>query len=168
MPFDATVLKAAWVGLGGNLGDVPATFASALALLAAEPGLEVRGLSPNFRTAPWGIENQPAFINAVVALGTALSPDALLDVLQRIERAHGRDRAAETRWGPRTLDLDLLAVEGVVRDDPALTLPHPRIAERAFVLVPWAALSPELELPGLGRIADLRDSVDCSGVEGLP
>jgi 2-amino-4-hydroxy-6-hydroxymethyldihydropteridine diphosphokinase len=88
--------------------------------------------------------------------------------LQGIERRHGRDRAHERRWGPRTLDLDLLAIEGVTLDTPALQLPHPRLAERAFVLVPWAEIAPALALPGLGAVADLRDALDCTGIEAIP
>lgn len=160
--------RRAWIGLGGNLGDVPATFDRALAALAATPGLRVIASSRRYRTPAWGITDQPDFINAVVAIESTLPPDALLERLHAVEREHGRDRANETRWGPRTLDLDLLAVEGVSSASPALTLPHPRLAERAFVLVPWAEIAPGLDLPGIGRIAALRDGVDCSGIEAIP
>lgn len=160
--------RRAWVGLGGNVGDVAAAFVSALGQLDALPGIAVEACSPRYRTPAWGLEDQPAFLNAVARLRTTLAPVDLLAALQAVERAHGRERARETRWGPRTLDLDLLAVEGVVLDSPDLVLPHPRLAERAFVLVPWAALEPDLLLPGLGRVAQLRDALDCSGIEAIP
>ena len=158
----------AWVGLGGNVGDVARTFDAALGALGATPGIAGVVASRRFRTRAWGMSDQPDFVNAVAGLETTLEPFALLAVLQRLERDHGRNRANEQRWGPRTLDLDLLAVEGITLDAPELQLPHPRLAERAFVLVPWAELAPWLELPGLGRIADLRDALDRSGVEAIP
>ena len=161
-------VRPAWIGLGGNVGDVAAAFDSALARLDAAPGLRVVRVSRRYRTPAWGNTAQPDFINAVAELATTLAPHALLGTLQATEREHGRDRDVETRWGPRTLDLDLLAMDGVMLADAALTLPHPRLAERAFVLVPWAEIAPDLELPGLGRIAALRDALDCSGIEAIP
>jgi 2-amino-4-hydroxy-6-hydroxymethyldihydropteridine diphosphokinase len=161
-------LTRCWIGLGGNVGDVGAAFDAALAHLDALPGLRLIAQSRRWRTPAWGVTDQPDFINAVAEFHTALEPLALLDALQAVERAHGRDRAKEQRWGPRTLDLDLLAVEGVVLDSPGLVLPHPRLAERAFVLVPWAELAPGLHLPGLGRVAALRDALDTSGIEAIP
>ena len=160
--------RRAWIGLGGNVGDVGAAFDSALTMLTAVPGLRVVHASRRYRTPAWGNTAQPDFINAVAELATSLAPLELLAALQMTERAHGRDRAIETRWGPRTLDLDLLAVEGVVLDDVALTLPHPRIAERAFVLVPWAEIAADLDVPGLGRVADLAGLLDRSGIEAIP
>jgi 2-amino-4-hydroxy-6-hydroxymethyldihydropteridine diphosphokinase len=159
---------AAWLGLGGNVGDVTATFDAALRMIDGLDGVRLVQRSRLFRTPAWGNTDQPDFINAVAELRTTLPPLALLEALQGIERAHGRDRASEQRWGPRTLDLDLLAVDGVTLDTPALQLPHPRLAERAFVLVPWAEIAPDLALPGLGRIADLRDALDRSGIEAIP
>lgn len=160
--------RRAWVGLGGNVGDVARAFDEALTSLAATPGIEGLRCSTRYRTPAWGITGQPPFINAVVAFDTGLSPDVLLGRLQGIEQQHGRDRSKETRWGPRTLDLDLLAIDGVEHDSPALQLPHPRIVERAFVLLPWAELAPDWVLPGHGRIAALRDALDCSGIEAIP
>ena len=160
--------RLAWVGLGGNVGDVSACFASALARLAATQGVDVVRVSRRYRTPAWGVTDQPDFINAVAELATTLAPLALLDVLQATERAHGRDRAREQRWGPRTLDLDLLAMEGEVLDTPALQLPHPRAVERAFVLVPWSEIAPGLDLPGLGRVDALAAALDRSGIEALP
>lgn len=161
-------VRRAWLGLGGNVGAVSASFASALAALDASGVVRVVHVSRHYRTLAWGLTDQPDFINAVAELETALDPLELLAALQAIERTHGRDRDHEQRWGPRTLDLDLLAMEGVRLDTAALQLPHPRAAERAFVLVPWAEIAPEFVLPGLGRIADLRDALDRSGVEAIP
>ena len=160
--------RRAWVGLGGNVGEVSACFASALAMLAATAGVDVVRVSRCYRTPAWGVTDQPDFINAVAEFATTLAPLALLAALQATERAHGRDRAREQRWGPRTLDLDLLAMEGVVLDTPSLQLPHPRAAERAFVLVPWAEIAPGLDVPGVGRIDALAAALDRSGVEAIP
>ncbi|MFN7520002.1 MAG: 2-amino-4-hydroxy-6-hydroxymethyldihydropteridine diphosphokinase [Lysobacteraceae bacterium] len=160
--------RRAWVGLGGNLGDVDAAFASAIAGLRAAPGIEVIAVSRRYRTAAWGVTDQPPFLNAVVALDTTLEPVELLDALLALERAAGRDRSRETRWGPRPLDLDLLAVDGMVFHTPRLVLPHPRAHERAFVIVPWADLAPDLELGRHGRLDALRDALDRSGVEAIP
>ena len=160
--------RRAWVGLGGNVGDVSACFSSALAMLGAADGIDVVRVSRRYRTPAWGVTDQADFINAVAELATTLPPLDVLAALQATERAHGRDRAREQRWGPRTLDLDLLAMEGVVLDTPALQLPHPRFAERAFVLVPWAEIAPELDVPGVGCIADLAAALDRSGIEAIP
>jgi 2-amino-4-hydroxy-6-hydroxymethyldihydropteridine diphosphokinase len=111
--------------------------------------------------------DQPPFLNAAVRLDTGLPPLELLDALLGIECAAGRVREGE-RWGPRTLDLDLLHVEGERSDDPRLILPHPRIAERAFVLLPLNDLAPALEIPGQGRVAELLSALDHSGCEALP
>lgn len=157
-----------WIGLGGNVGEVALAFDSALAMLDARPGLRLVAASRRYRTPAWGFEAQPDFINAVAAFETTLEPLALLDALQSVERAHGRDRAKEQRWGPRTLDLDLLDVDGVTMTSAELVLPHPRLAERAFVLVPWAELAPDFVIPGLGCISALRDSLDRSGIEAVP
>jgi 2-amino-4-hydroxy-6-hydroxymethyldihydropteridine diphosphokinase len=160
--------RRAWVGLGGNVGDVSACFASAMGMLEASDGVEVVRVSRRYRTPAWGVTDQPDFINAVAELATTLPPLELLALLQATERAHGRDRAREQRWGPRTLDLDLLAMDGVVLDTPALQLPHPRFPERAFVLVPWAEIAPDLVLPGFIRLAAMADSLDRSGIEAIP
>jgi 2-amino-4-hydroxy-6-hydroxymethyldihydropteridine diphosphokinase len=137
-------------------------------MLGAADGVDVVRVSRRYRTPAWGVTDQADFINAVAELATTLSPLDVLAALQATERAHGRDRAREQRWGPRTLDLDLLAMEGVLIDTPALQLPHPRFAERAFVLVPWAEIAPELDVPGVGCIADLAAALDRSGIEAIP
>lgn len=142
------------IGIGGNLGDVPAQAARARTLLAGE-GVAVEAEAPWLATAPVGGPPQPDFRNSAWIVATTLGPHALLDVLRRAETACGRTR--EVRWGPRTLDLDLLLAEdGTVVDSPILTLPHPRLHERAFVLLPLAAIAPEWRYPRLGRsIAEL-------------
>ena len=160
--------RRAWVGLGGNVGDVAAAFDVAIAALRATPGIEVEAVSRRYRTAAWGVTDQPPFLNAVAAIRTELRPEALLDRLLAIERSAGRDRDRETRWGPRPLDLDLLAVDGVVLETPKLVLPHPRAHERAFVVVPWAELAPGFVLAGHGRLDTLRDALDRSGIEAIP
>lgn len=152
----------AFIALGGNLGDTHATLRKALDALDALPRTRLVAHSRFYRTPPWGLHEQPAFLNAAAELDTGLAPHALLDVLLEIERGAGRVRDGE-RWGPRTLDLDLLYMGGVVLDDERLTLPHPRIAERAFVLLPLADLAPDLELPGQGRVDALLAAVDASG-----
>ena len=135
----------AYVGFGANLGDPAAALRSAVAELGREAGF-VSAVSPVYRSAPVGVTGQPPFLNAVAALDTALPPDRLLDVLLAIETAYGRVR--DVRWGPRTLDLDLIWYDGVVRDGPRLTLPHPRAHEREFVLRPLCDIAPELALNG--------------------
>jgi 2-amino-4-hydroxy-6-hydroxymethyldihydropteridine diphosphokinase len=156
----------AYVALGSNLGDSQRTLSRAIDALGSLPSTAITARSRLYRTAPWGMHEQPDFINAVVRLHTALSPHQLLDALLMIEAAAGRVRDGE-RWGPRTLDLDLLHMDGVVLDDPALTLPHPRIRERAFVLAPLADVAPQLELPGQGRVAELLQRVDSAGCIAL-
>ena len=143
----------AYVGLGGNLGDVAATIRAACIELGSMDGIRVVACSPLYCTPAWGGIEQPDFINAVVALDTALDPPALLAGLLRIERLHGRDRSRETRWGPRTLDLDLLLHGGGPWHSPGLDVPHPRIAERAFVLVPLLDVAPGIVIPGVGSAA---------------
>jgi 2-amino-4-hydroxy-6-hydroxymethyldihydropteridine diphosphokinase len=136
-----------------------AVLGSALAELGSLPGSRLLRHSRFYRSAPWGNTAQPPFVNAVAELATTLPPRALLDALLAIERAHGRRRDG-TRWGPRTLDLDLLLHgAGVVREE-GLTLPHPFLGERAFVLVPLAELEPALAIPGVGSVAALLARLD--------
>ncbi|OZB60853.1 MAG: 2-amino-4-hydroxy-6-hydroxymethyldihydropteridine diphosphokinase [Lysobacterales bacterium 13-68-4] len=156
----------AYVALGSNLGDSRATFAGAIEALGALPGSRLTGRSRIYRTPPWGRTDQPDFLNAVVRLHTSLAPHVLLDALMAIERRFGRMRDGE-RWGPRTLDLDLLHMDSTALDDSRLTLPHPRVAERAFVLLPLADLAPDLVLPGQGRVGDLLQLVDAGGCEPI-
>jgi len=160
-------VTAAYVALGSNLGDSRRYLGEAIEAMARLPSTRVTARSRLYRTPPWGMLEQPPFLNAAVRLDTGLAAGELLDALLAIERAAGRTREGE-RWGPRTLDLDLLHMEGVRMADARLTLPHPRIAERAFVLLPLADLAPELDLPGQGKVAELLAALDHSGCEALP
>jgi 2-amino-4-hydroxy-6-hydroxymethyldihydropteridine diphosphokinase len=138
----------AYVGLGANLGDREASIRRAAELIGA------RRLSPIYETEPWGIVDQPDFMNAVAEVDTELGPRELLDRLIEVERELGRVRDGK-RWGPRTIDLDLLVFGAETSDTAALQLPHPRMHERLFVLVPLADLAPDLVVPGRGTVADL-------------
>lgn len=157
----------AYIALGSNLGNARGHVLGAFDALARLPGTQLLAHSPLYLTPPWGMLEQPPFVNAVARIGTTLSPHALLDALLAIERAAGRVRDGE-RWGPRTLDLDILHMDGVALDDDRLSLPHPRIRDRAFVLLPLNDLAPQLELPGQGRVADLLAALDTAGLERLP
>jgi len=148
----------AYVGLGANLGPREVTLLRAVDLLAAVDGVEVVAVSQLRETDPVGIVDQPPFLNGAVAIDTSLAPRALLDVLLETERALGRVRAE--RWGPRTIDLDLLVYGDQIVDEPGLRVPHPRLAERRFVLEPLADLDPALEIPGLGSVAATRAALD--------
>lgn len=143
----------AYVALGSNLGDSVKTIENAIAAMAALRGSLFKGVSSLYRTAPVGITHQPDFINAVVTLDTRLPPRDLLTELFALEARFGRQRSVKN--APRTLDLDLLLHGDTVQNDPELTLPHPRMHERAFVLAPLAELAPDLVIPNRGRIADL-------------
>jgi 2-amino-4-hydroxy-6-hydroxymethyldihydropteridine diphosphokinase len=149
----------AYVGLGANLGPKEVTILRAVDLLGATPGIEVLELSRLRETDPVGVTEQPQFLNGAVALETTLSPRELLDVLLRIERELGRVREGE-RWGPRTIDLDLLVYGDETVDEPGLRIPHPRLHERRFALEPLAELEPELDVPGLGRVSEALSRLD--------
>jgi 2-amino-4-hydroxy-6-hydroxymethyldihydropteridine diphosphokinase len=155
----------AWIGLGSNLDDPPARLREALDRVAETPAVALVRCSPLYRSPPWGPIAQPEFVNAVAELDTGLAPEALLQALLGIELAMGRER--RERWGPRRIDLDLLHMEGCAHCSQALQLPHPRLAERAFVLRPWLDLQPRIVLPGLGALADLAKKVDCSNLQPL-
>ena len=154
----------AFIALGSNLGDPRQQVLDAMDALQGLRDSRVLQRSRLYRTPPWGVLDQPDFINAVVAIDTGLSPHALLDALHAIEQQAGRVRLE--RNGPRTLDLDLLYMDGVHIDDARLTVPHPRIAERAFVLLPLADVAPELQLPA-GTVAELLARVDIHGCVAL-
>jgi 2-amino-4-hydroxy-6-hydroxymethyldihydropteridine diphosphokinase len=145
----------AYVGLGSNLGDREATIRRAVELLGERPGVEVVAVSTLRETDPVGYEDQPRFVNGAVALEVGLSARALLDELLEVERELGRDRSRERRWGPRTIDLDLLLYGEETVDEPGLTVPHPRLAERQFVLEPLSELDPDLALPDGRAVRDL-------------
>jgi 2-amino-4-hydroxy-6-hydroxymethyldihydropteridine diphosphokinase len=147
--------RRAVVSLGSNLGNRLETLQGAVDALADTPGLRVKAVSPVYETTPWGVEpgSQPDYLNAVVLIKTTLPPSSLLERAHAIEEAFFRVRSA--RYGPRTIDVDIVAYQDVVSADPVLTLPHPRAHERAFVLVPWHDVDPGAELPGRGPVADL-------------
>lgn len=145
----------AYVGLGSNLGEREATLWKALEGLGATEGIEVVAVSSFRETDPVGVVDQPRFVNAAAALETSLRPRELLERLLDVERSLGRDRAVEKRWGPRTVDLDLLLYGGESIDEPGLEVPHPRLAERAFVLEPLLELDPDLRLPDGRPLRDL-------------
>lgn len=154
----------AHIGLGANLEAPARRLRWAFAQLSALG--EVEATSALFRSAPMGPREQPDFCNAVCILRTALPPPALMDALLGIERAAGRVR--EQRWGPRTLDLDLLHVEGIELQTAELRLPHPGIAERNFVLVPWAQIAAELAVPGVGHVGALAARIGTAGLQPWP
>ena len=155
-------MKLAYIALGANLGDPIATIRAALGALANLPESRVVLSSSLYRTAPVGELEQPEFINAVAALETTLAPESLLDGLLDIETRFGRIRAEKN--GPRTLDLDLLLYGNHQLDLPRLTLPHPRLHLRAFVLYPLAELAPDIHLPGRGTIAAWLPAVANQGI----
>lgn len=156
----------AYVGLGSNLDDPCAQLDRALAALSTTPGVVLRDVSSYYRTAPWGETRQPDFLNAVAVIDTTLAPEELLSELRRIEASAGRRRGH--RWGPRTLDLDLLIHGDAIRDTEQLQLPHPRMHERAFVLAPLAELVPELSLGQYGSVIEALARIGRVGVERLP
>jgi 2-amino-4-hydroxy-6-hydroxymethyldihydropteridine diphosphokinase len=151
------------LALGANLGDRFHALQSAVDELARSVNL--LAVSAIFETAPVGGPEQPDYYNAVVVVETELSPSELLDLAHSIEAAAGRKRLV--RWGPRTLDVDIIAFDTLVTDDPVLTLPHPRAHERAFVLMPWLDADPAAVLPEHGPVAALLETVDVTGVRKL-
>src|SRR6202045_4749643 len=155
------------ISLGGNVGDVRATFQKAIPNICGMMQAALLARSSDYATPPWGEEQQARFINACIEIETSLDPHALLFVLHKVERKFGRDRAKEQRWGPRTLDLDLIAYDDVSIDKPELTLPHPRLFERAFVLVPLAEIAPDRVIGGR-RITEALAELTTEGIEPLP
>ena len=143
-----------YVGLGANLGDREATIRHAVVLLAEREGIEVLAVSALRETDPVGLEDQPRFLNGAAVLETTLGPRAMLETLLEVERMLGRTRDGP-RFGPRTIDLDLLLYDDETLDEPGLTVPHPRLHERRFALEPLAELDPALAIPGRGRVSDL-------------
>jgi 2-amino-4-hydroxy-6-hydroxymethyldihydropteridine diphosphokinase len=147
-------MRQAYIGIGANLGDREATIRRALELLAEDPAIEVVSVSLLRETDPVGYEDQPRFLNGAAALETELEPRALLERLLAVERQLGRVRAGP-RFGPRTIDLDLLLYDGRSIREPGLEIPHPRLHERAFVVEPLCELDPTLEVPGRGSVQAL-------------
>jgi 2-amino-4-hydroxy-6-hydroxymethyldihydropteridine diphosphokinase len=155
------------IALGGNIGDVRATFQSAIANVCGMAQAVLLARSADYATPPWGDEQQDRFINACIEIETGLDPHALLFTLHRIEKKFGRDRTKEKRWGPRSLDLDLIAYDDVTIDKPELTLPHPRLFERAFVLVPLAEIAPDRLIAGR-TVKQALAQLSTAGIERLP
>ena len=155
------------IALGGNVGDVRATFQKAISNICGMTQAALLARSSDYATPPWGVEQQARFINACIEIETSLDPHALLFTLQKVERKFGRERARERRFGPRTLDLDLLAYDDVILQKPELTLPHPRLFERAFVLVPLAEIAPGRVIAGRS-VASALAELSTEGIERLP
>lgn len=158
---------AACVGLGANLGEPAETLLAACERMARMPLTRLVRTSRLYRTPAWGIEAQPDFVNAVALLHTTLAPLDLLHALLGVERDFGRDRSRELRWGPRTLDLDLLLYGEQVIDVAGLQVPHPRLHERAFALVPLLEIVPEARIPGHGTVRDAVSVLDRSNIQPL-
>lgn len=168
-------LRRAALGLGSNIGERLENLQAGVDALLDSPEIEAYGVSPVYETAPVGGVDQPDFLNAVVVVDTTLDPQQLLERAHAVEEALGRDRSREQRWGPRTLDIDVLAVGdlvvagpigssgtgGAVDDD--VVLPHPRLHERAFVLVPWADVDPSFLVPQQGSVREILAGVDATG-----
>ena len=156
----------ALVALGGNVGDSRAILDRAVKLFC--DGIEVRLIarSSDYRTPPWGFKYQPPFVNLCIAVDTILPPRELLERAQSVEMQLGRDRAHEKRWGPRTADIDIIAYDDLTVDELGLTLPHPRLFERAFVLLPLAEIAPDQVIAGR-KIGEAAAKTDASGIERL-
>ena len=160
-------MASALIALGGNVGEVRATFQKAIANICGMTQGALLARSSDYATPPWGDEQQARFVNACIDIETSLDPHALLFTLHKIEKKFGRDRLSETRWGPRTLDLDLIAYDDLSLDQPELTLPHPRLFERAFVLVPLLEIVPDRRIAGRDLKAALA-ALSTDGIERLP
>lgn len=156
------------VGLGANLGDAARTVGAAVSALSRLPDTCLLRTSRLYRTPAWGVTDQPDFINAVAVLDTVLPARALLDALLAIEREFGRLRLDGERWGPRTLDLDLLLYGDAVIDEPGLRVPHPHLHERAFALLPLLDAWPDAVILGIGPARDCAATMAVDGIEALP
>ena len=161
-----TVRARAVLSVGANLGDRLGTLQGCVQAIAELPDTDVLAISPLYETAPVGGPPQPDYLNAVVLIQTGLPPRGLLDAVHAIEARFGRVRAE--RFGPRTLDIDIVDYAGQVSDEEDLTLPHPRAHQRAFVLAPWHDVDPGAELPGHGPVAALLAALDRTGVRPVP
>src|SRR5262249_55577109 len=146
LPSLRHAMAQALLGLGGNVGDVRTTLEGAVAALCDGREVQLVARSSDYRTPPWGMTEQPPFINLALVVETALSPRALLERALRVETMFGRNRAKELRWGPRTLDIDIIAYDELEIGERGLTLPHPRLFERAFVLAPLAEIAPNRKI----------------------
>ncbi|MGH8120405.1 MAG: 2-amino-4-hydroxy-6-hydroxymethyldihydropteridine diphosphokinase [Gammaproteobacteria bacterium] len=155
----------AYIGLGSNLDDPESRIMSAILSISQFPGTTLLGRSSCYRSKPLGPQDQPEYINAVVQVDTSLGVEQLLEYLQGVENRQGRVRTQ--RWGPRTLDLDLLLFDDLVAMSDDLTLPHPEMHKRGFVLYPLHEIAPEIEIPGRGPVRDLLRGMDPSRVQKL-
>jgi 2-amino-4-hydroxy-6-hydroxymethyldihydropteridine diphosphokinase len=160
------IWRSAYIALGSNLEHPQLRVAEAFSRLESLPGTRVELRSPLYLSRPLGPQDQPDFVNAVAGVLTQLGPRDLLEALLDIERAMGRIRLQ--RWGPRIVDLDLVWLTGAAMDEPGLTLPHPGVSDRNFVLYPLCDIAPQLRIPGLGRVADLKSRVNGGGISVLP
>lgn len=152
----------AWLGLGGNLGDPQSAMAKALQAIDADPRTRVVAVSSVYRTPPWGKTDQPDFLNAVAGVDTGRSPQELLDLCLAAEKGLKRVRAE--RWGPRTIDIDILLFGERTIDETRLEVPHPRMTQRAFVLLPLAEIQPELKI-GARTVAQFLATLDMKGID---
>lgn len=157
-------IRRAALGLGSNLGEREDNLQGAVDALLDSPEIHAYGVSPVYETTPVGGPDQPDYLNAVLVVDTTLSPKSLLERAHAVEEAYGRDRSTEERFGPRPLDIDVLAVGDRQGELEGVTVPHPRIMERAFVLAPWADVDPSFDVPGLGTVRQLLDKVGSDGV----
>ena len=157
----------ALVALGGNVGDARGTIRKAIEIFCDGDDVWLRKRSSDYKTPPWGVTDQPSFINAAITVGTDLEPRALLERAHAVERIFGRNRDKEERWGPRSLDIDLIAYDDLIVNEPDLTLPHPRLFERAFVLVPLAEIAPDRLIAGT-LVKEAAQRADKAGIERLP
>ena len=156
----------ALVGLGGNIGEVRTTLDRAVAAFCDGSDVRLVAQSSDYATPPWGVVAQPPFVNRCIAVETTLAPRALLDRALAVERSLGRDRSREQRWGPRAIDIDLLTYDDLAMEEAGLTLPHPRLFERAFVLVPLAEIVPDRMIASM-RVRDAVARLDTRGIEQL-
>jgi 2-amino-4-hydroxy-6-hydroxymethyldihydropteridine diphosphokinase len=156
--------RKAWIGLGGNIGDVPDTMNKAISALKSHEAIRLQAVSSLFATEPWGVSDQPVFNNACIEILTELSPQALLKACLATEAGLKRER--QNRWGPRTIDLDILAMDGVEIDIEGLTIPHSRLSERAFALAPMAELAPQFDVGGK-TVLQWLETLDQEGVRVL-
>ncbi|MCE5322886.1 2-amino-4-hydroxy-6-hydroxymethyldihydropteridine diphosphokinase [bacterium] len=157
--------KTAYLGIGTNLGDKVANVHKAIEMVDAHEGCTVSAVSSIYITKPVGVKDQPDFANAVIAVKTALDPYELLELCNKIEREMGRKRTI--RWGPRVIDMDILLYEDVNISEKQLTIPHPMMMERAFVLIPLAEIAPDLELPGGITAKEAAEQIDRAGIKQI-
>jgi 2-amino-4-hydroxy-6-hydroxymethyldihydropteridine diphosphokinase len=156
----------AFIAFGGNVGDARETIARAISQFCDGKNVQLETRSSDYKTPPWGVIDQPSFINACVTIETMLSPHDLLARAHEVERAFGRNRAQELHWGPRPLDIDILSYDDLTLDEGGLVLPHPRLFDRAFVLVPLVEIAPDAVIAGRS-LREALARLDRDGIERL-